>query len=478
MPLTRIKTKGLGDAVAPRVNIVDTGTEGTRVAIGTTAQRGSSQGQFRFNTTTGLGEYYDGSAFKAIDAPPTVQSISPTTEDGANANIVITGSGFASGATVKFIGNDGTEYNSPSVTFNSTTQLTATTPAVALSASNEPYDIKVTNTSGLANTLADALDAGGVPAWTTSSGNLGTLYEGQTASFTVVATDPDSTAVTYSTSDSLPGGLSLNTSTGAITGTASAVSSDTTTSFTIGAVSGADTTNRTFNIIVKDDGIMASAEAWFDPSDSRSWSGSGSSMTNLGNTGGSTTNLDLNGTSVVTNGGVTYIDFNSLGNGSNIPYFTLGNVSGDIQNYTVAFFAKHLTSSTDGVTFHYGNFTSNQAIGANYSTSNSTMNHYNYGNDSVFPGLALNTWQFFVLRKVSNTKQVWINNDEKTANSATNNTTSLPSNATAFYGSRGGGNVYDNGSTDLGMLAVWPTNISNTDIAYIWNRYKGDYGLS
>ena len=45
MPLTRIKTKGLGNAVS-RVNIVDTGTEGTKVATGTTAQRGSTTGQW------------------------------------------------------------------------------------------------------------------------------------------------------------------------------------------------------------------------------------------------------------------------------------------------------------------------------------------------------------------------------------------------------------------------------------------------
>jgi hypothetical protein len=31
-------------------NITDTGTEGTRVATGTTAQRGSTTGQLRFNT--------------------------------------------------------------------------------------------------------------------------------------------------------------------------------------------------------------------------------------------------------------------------------------------------------------------------------------------------------------------------------------------------------------------------------------------
>ena len=45
MPLTRIKTKGLGNSVS-RVNIVDTGTEGTKVAAGTTAQRGSTTGQW------------------------------------------------------------------------------------------------------------------------------------------------------------------------------------------------------------------------------------------------------------------------------------------------------------------------------------------------------------------------------------------------------------------------------------------------
>jgi hypothetical protein len=235
-------------------NITDTGTEGTRVATGTTAQRGSTQGQLRFNTTTGLAEYYTGTEFKAIDSPPTIQSISPTTEPDANANIVITGSGFSSGATVKFVGNDGTEYSSPSVTYNSNTQLTATTPSSALPASNEPYDIKVTNVSGLSNTLADALDAGGVPAWNTASGQIGgTLFEGETINVSVSATDPDGTTVTYSEVTSVLGsnGLSLNSSTGAITGTLPSVSSDTTISFTIRATSGNDSTDRAFNIVNK-----------------------------------------------------------------------------------------------------------------------------------------------------------------------------------------------------------------------------------
>ena len=34
-------------------NITDTGTEGTKVALVATAQRGSTQGQIRFNSTNG-----------------------------------------------------------------------------------------------------------------------------------------------------------------------------------------------------------------------------------------------------------------------------------------------------------------------------------------------------------------------------------------------------------------------------------------
>ena len=47
MALTRITNKGLGDAVSFE-NIEDTGTAGTKVATGTTAQQGTTTGQWRF----------------------------------------------------------------------------------------------------------------------------------------------------------------------------------------------------------------------------------------------------------------------------------------------------------------------------------------------------------------------------------------------------------------------------------------------
>ena len=62
-------------------NILDLGNEGTRIAAGTTAQRGSTAGQVRYNSDNNQLEYYNGSAFQFIDKSPTVSGISPTLID-------------------------------------------------------------------------------------------------------------------------------------------------------------------------------------------------------------------------------------------------------------------------------------------------------------------------------------------------------------------------------------------------------------
>ena len=79
-------------------NIVDTGTTGTKVATGTTAQRGSTQGQWRYNSTTGLFEGRDASAFISLAPSPTVTSISPTNVEsaaGGNETFTIGGTNFS-----------------------------------------------------------------------------------------------------------------------------------------------------------------------------------------------------------------------------------------------------------------------------------------------------------------------------------------------------------------------------------------------
>jgi hypothetical protein len=238
-------------------NISDTGTEGTKVASGTTAQRGSTQGQLRFNTTSGLAEYYTGTGFKVIDAPPAVSSLDVTEVDsqaGGNQTIVITGTGFASGATVTFVGNSGTDFNASTVTVNSETQITAVAPKASFLNAQEPYGVKVTNASGLANTLATQINVDTSPSWQTASGSLGSILEDATGNhFTVSATDADSDTVAYSLQSGSLAGLSLNSSTGVISGNPTDVSSDTTNSFTLRATANGKTADRAFSYITQND---------------------------------------------------------------------------------------------------------------------------------------------------------------------------------------------------------------------------------
>ena len=235
-------------------NITDTGTEGTKVALGTTAQRGSTQGQIRFNSTTGLAEYYTGTVFKAIDSPPTVSSVGATNitqnQIDSNYDLSITGSSFSSGATVKFVGANNTEYASPSVTVNSDTSITARVPTTVTNA-NEPFSVKVTNSSGLSGTLGSAFNVDAKPAWQTASGSLGDVGEGGSINLSATATDAEGDTVSYSETGGTvlsTNSLTLNSSSGAITGTAPSVSSDTTLSFNLRATSGTQNTDRAFSI--------------------------------------------------------------------------------------------------------------------------------------------------------------------------------------------------------------------------------------
>jgi hypothetical protein len=218
---------------------------------GTSAQRPTptSAGYFRFNTSLNLPEYFDGSAWTAVATPPAVNTISPTVAISPNTNISIYGSSFKSGATVVFIGNDGTEYQSPSVTFVNTGELTAQTPTTTLSADNEPYDVKVINPSSLSAVLLDALDAGATPTWNTAQGQIAVFASGQSSvSTSVSASDPDGQSVSYSLIGSLPPGLSLNSSSGVISGNSPSVGSSANYSFTIRASDGVNTADRGFSI--------------------------------------------------------------------------------------------------------------------------------------------------------------------------------------------------------------------------------------
>jgi|TARA_Y100000052_G_scaffold25786_1_gene29769 hypothetical protein len=249
------KARTIADLGTGFVNISDTGTEGTKVASGTTAQRGSTTGQIRFNTTTSVAEYYDGSGFKIIDTPPTVTAVSKTLIDsnsGTTSDIVITGTLFANGATVLLIPASGSNITPNSTTFNNTAQITITVTDSNFVNANEPYAVKVTNPSGTSAILESAINVDTSVAWSTSAGSLGTIQSDTTGNhFTVSATDSDGDTITYSVlSGSLPGGLSLNSSTGVISGDPTDVVSSTTTNFTLRASTTNANADRAFSITV------------------------------------------------------------------------------------------------------------------------------------------------------------------------------------------------------------------------------------
>ena len=235
-------------------NISDTGTEGTKVASGTTAQRGSTTGQWRFNTTTGFFEGRNNSNFSTLEPSPTVSSVDVTEIDsqaGGNQTIVVTGTNFSSGGTIAFVGSSAT-FNASTTTFNSATQVTAVAPKSSFLNAQEPYIVKFISANGIAGSSATGLiNVDTSPSWQTASGQLASISDGDTGTHTTVsATDPDGDTVVYSIqSGSIPAGTSLNTSAGVISGNPTDVSSVTTSNFTLRATANTKTTDRAFSII-------------------------------------------------------------------------------------------------------------------------------------------------------------------------------------------------------------------------------------
>jgi hypothetical protein len=177
---------------------------------------------------------------------PTIGSISPTVIENSQTAVTITGTNFQSIPTVDAINaSTGAITTADSVAFTNATTIVAT---FTLSVDGTYY-LRAENNDGLAvrstNALLTVSDA---PAWTTAAGSLGTVSNGGTINFTVAATNATTFGVQ---SGSLPGGASLNTSTGAITGTESGSTQSTTYTFTIRATDAqGQTADRQFTITI------------------------------------------------------------------------------------------------------------------------------------------------------------------------------------------------------------------------------------
>jgi hypothetical protein len=187
---------------------------------------------------------------------PTITSTSLFIEPDTNSAVTINGTNFISVPIVEAI-NDSTGqiYRAVAVTWTNSTTLSAT-----FNIPNADYYVRVENNDGYAVRSSTAiLSASSAPTWSTASGSIGSVSAGSSVSLSVSATSDstvaysETTSVLTSNADTPAStmNLSLNSSTGAITGTAPTPTGDTTYSFTLRATDGeSQTADRNFSITV------------------------------------------------------------------------------------------------------------------------------------------------------------------------------------------------------------------------------------
>lgn len=176
---------------------------------------------------------------------PQITSISGVLIPSVAGNITITGVGF-SGSNVYVDTAITTALTAAtSVTNTSSTSLTAAIPALSAGT----YKIFVVNSDGKSAMFPTGVLVSVAPTWTTAAGALDQGVSNAAYSVTVAASSDS--AITYSvkSGSSLPSGLSINSSTGVISGTMPSDSSSTTYNFTLTATDAeSQTADRAFSI--------------------------------------------------------------------------------------------------------------------------------------------------------------------------------------------------------------------------------------
>jgi hypothetical protein len=163
------------------------------------------------------------------------------TNPAGGDTITITGSGFLAGATVVI---NGAQAGVVSVVNSATITFTAPPNSAG------SYIVYVVNTDGTTALLVPGIQYSGTPTWTTAAGSLGSVSTSTSITITVAATGD--APITYSVySGTLPSGVSLNTTSGVISGTTPALGSTTTYNFTIRATDAQlQDTDRVFSLTV------------------------------------------------------------------------------------------------------------------------------------------------------------------------------------------------------------------------------------
>jgi hypothetical protein len=227
--------------------------------------------------------------------------------------ITLNGSGFSAGATILVNG-----IPVSLVTFVNSNILTFTSPTMAAGG----YTIYVINADGGTAISIPGIQYSGIPTWTTSAGLLATVDELTAVNVTLAATGD--APITYGlVSGTLPTGITLNSSTGVISGTAPSVANSSTYTFTLRATDAQNQdTNRIFNLTINPIPVTVSVEylvvagggAGGPTQDTNQYAGGGGAGGLLAGTASVTSGISY---TVTVGGGGVSTDIYTSTNGSN-----------------------------------------------------------------------------------------------------------------------------------------------------------------
>jgi len=199
---------------------------------------------------TGALPAIDGSSLTNVsEVKPTVSSATPSTITNSATDVVLAGTNFTATPNVEFIASTGVITTPNTIVRNSNVQLTVNVTLPT----DGTYFVRVENPNGLAvRTSSAIITVSDAPTWNTSAGSLGSFAGDFSGTLSTLSASGDSTIAYSETTSALSGaGITLNSSTGALTTSDFGGSSTTPTTynFTIRATDGeSQTADRSFSI--------------------------------------------------------------------------------------------------------------------------------------------------------------------------------------------------------------------------------------
>ena len=196
-------------------------------------------------------------SFAEVPQPttPTVADVSQTIAPATATTINITGTNFSGIPIVDFVKTDGAVTRANTVSLSSATSL-----SVNVTIASGSYYVRIELENGRAARSTNAIiTASTAPSFSTGAGSIGTVGAGETVNLSVAASSDSTIAFSETTSvltsnantPAATMNLTLNSSTGAITGTAPSPSDSTTYNFTLRATDAeSQTVDRAFSITV------------------------------------------------------------------------------------------------------------------------------------------------------------------------------------------------------------------------------------